>query len=388
MLLPRNGAQREGTWTGPREALLAELGSALFASLPRRDQRGKGLEYVRGLLTADGRKSIRNIAAAVGRPAAEQYLHHFVSDSTWDVAPVRRALANYVRRVVPLRAWVVRPTVIPKAGVHSVGVGRRFRLEQGQSLNAQQAFGVWLASDEVAVPVNWRLYLPRTWLDDERRRRRAAIPDDVRPETFTDCATEVYLGTGARNDFPVRPVVFDGRDVDVVAMVRRLRAARTPFLVRICPGQHLLAADAGLAGHSHEPNPADRIASAVRDRRAFVPAPRPTVAATARVALPHGPQPAGPGDLALLGVGRVDREWPGQLWLTNLVTAKPAALAPLTRLVDVVDRDFTRYSERVGIRDFAGRSFAGWNRHATLASAAHAVAALTDLTGHELRHVS
>ncbi len=48
----------------------------------------------------------------------------------------------------------------------------------------------------------------------------------------------------------------------------------------------------------------------------------------------------------------------------------------LARLSDRVDLDFTRTADRVGVRDFAGRSFGGWHRHITLASAAHAVAVL------------
>ncbi|MEV4442291.1 transposase, partial [Streptomyces sp. NPDC049577] len=74
-----------------QDVVLAELCAVLFASLPRSDQRRRGEAYVRGLLGAQGRKSIRNIAALIGGQAAEQSLHHFISSSTWDWSPVRRA---------------------------------------------------------------------------------------------------------------------------------------------------------------------------------------------------------------------------------------------------------------------------------------------------------
>jgi SRSO17 transposase len=45
-----------------------------------------------------------------------------------------------------------------------------------------------------------------------------------------------------------------------------------------------------------------------------------------------------------------------------------------------VDRDFTGIAEQVGVMDFEGRCFRGWHRHVTLASVAHAAAALTDRT--------
>ncbi|CAM5738132.1 Transposase OS=Streptomyces microflavus OX=1919 GN=G3I39_33305 PE=4 SV=1 [Streptomyces microflavus] len=35
------------------------------------------------LIAAEGRKSIRNIAAVLGGSATEQSLHHFVASSTW-----------------------------------------------------------------------------------------------------------------------------------------------------------------------------------------------------------------------------------------------------------------------------------------------------------------
>jgi hypothetical protein len=78
-----------------------------------------------------------------------------------------------------------------------------------------------------------------------------------------------------------------------------------------------------------------------------------------------------------LGLEDGTRSGPTQLWLTDLTTAQPATLLQLSTLIDRVDRDFTGIAERVGVRDFAGRSFNGWHRHVTLASIAHAVAALT-----------
>jgi syndecan 1 len=55
-----------------------------------------------------------------------------------------------------------------------------------------------------------------------------------------------------------------------------------------------------------------------------------------------------------------------------------------------VDEDFDRIADQVGIRDYSGRSFDGWHRHVTLASAAHAVASVAgrSATDRELRYTS
>lgn len=70
------------------------------------------------------------------------------------------------------------------------------------------------------------------------------------------------------------------------------------------------------------------------------------------------------------------------LWLASPSLAPAPAfssvgeLLRLARLTRRVARDEERIGERVGMRDFEGRSFNGWHRHMTLASAAHAVSAL------------
>jgi hypothetical protein len=382
------------THGGPHDVVLTELCSALFASLPRSDQRRKGVEYVRGLLGAEGRKSIRNIAALIGGQATEQSLHHFISDSTWDWAPVRLALAQYLSHIAPPQAWVVRPMVIPKAGEHSVGVGRRFCPDLGQALNAQQAVGVWAASEDISVPINWRLHLSQAWLDDDNRRNRALIPDEVDLESVGDCAVGAYLGTAARRELPTRPVVLDAREMDVAATVRKLRAAGAPLLIRISSTQRLTVSDPNLPGHSSDALPAHQIMGAARDLRRPVTGPRhgtgggrwTSLAATVRVKAPG--ETGGRGELLLLGAGEIGQSWPTELWLTDLTSADPGSLLRMGRLIHRVDRDFTEIADRVGVRDFAGRSFTGWHRHITLASAAHAVAALSDAGGRELSRVS
>ncbi|MFB7595872.1 IS701 family transposase [Streptomyces sp. NPDC056160] len=394
---------------GACDDVFDDLCSALFASLPRRDQRRRGMEYVGGLLRTEGRKSIRNIAATTGGSATEQRLHHFVTSSTWDWVSVRRDLARYLARVAPPEAWVVHPLVIPKAGEHSVGVERQFVSAMGQVLNAQQAVGVWAASERLCAPVNWRLLLSADWLGNGRRRVRASIPEGLLLErTLGDCSIEACLDTAAEVGLPVRPVVLDARDADGAAVVRRLRAANLPVLARVSGSLPLSVTDAALAPRGGAPVPAHQIMGAAREMRrparrgADRGAVRTSLVAGLRVALP-GEAGAGPSarrtgdaavaaaggtDLLLVGEWRGRQRWPAALWLTDLTKAPPAALLRLGSLLRRVDRDFAAISDQVGLRDYAGRSFSGWHRHVTLASAAHAVAALTGAAGAYLDQAS
>ncbi|MEV6553089.1 transposase [Streptomyces sp. NPDC051597] len=373
-----------------REFMLRDLSSTLFASLPRRDQRHKGEQYLRGLLTARGRRSIRNVAACLGDPTLEQTLHHFICNSTWEWRPVREALACWVGHLIAPRAWVVRQTPIPKSGSHSVGVGRGFDLHRNQMFHGQQAFGVWCASPEAAAPVNWRLVLPERRGEGGEGSAPGAPGGRSRGhtgETPEECATTAALDFADLRGAPLLPVVLDLPARDPDAVVRRFAAAGVPVLVRVGPGALFTVEEPAPAGFAAGALPAHRILDSVRGRRqrvgAFAPdAPagvRHATAVKVRVGLPGGtpvPRDAREGALALLGEWREPHGTPSGLWLTNMGGVPAATLLGLTRLTDRVGRDFAEHGDRAGLRDFEGRSLRGWHCHMTLASAAHALQVL------------
>ncbi|MFC4032511.1 IS701 family transposase [Streptomyces polygonati] len=362
---------------------LAELSGVLFASLVRSDQRRRGDDYIRGLLRARGRRSIRNIAIELGGSATEQSLHHFISSSTWDWVPVRRALSRHLDSNVGPLAWVVRPMVIPKTGENSVGVERQYIPEAGQVINAQRAVGVWAATEETSSPVNWRLHLSPSWAEDWPRRRQASVPDDVVAQSLCDSTIDACLQAASWGP-PGRPVVLDARGADVPAVVQRFRAAGVPFLLRIGAAFRLSVTDRALVGRGTGPLPAGQIVLMARDRLRPViwrdhtaALTRYSLAASLRVRLPAGAGPdAARADLTLLGVTEDRRRLPADLWITDLVGAQPSELVRLSRLTGRVQRNFEETADRLGIRDYTGRSYNGWHRHMTLASAAHAVAML------------
>lgn len=348
-----------------------DLCGVLLASLPRTDQRRRGNDYVRGLLAAEGRKSICNIAAHVGGRATAQKLHHFISDSTWDWRSVRRALADHVAKATGPSAWVVRYTVIPKTGDQAVGVSRRYHSCLDQTLNAQVAAGLWSATYRFCAPTNWRLHLPAA--------DRASSAQVAEPESLEECAIRSF--TEMLFELPRRPVVVDSRDLDTATLVDELTPARFPALLRIDDELGLLPDDAAYTGQPTVPRPAGTILNAVRHLRSPVVGPGGSShsVATVGVALPSrgGARAAKPTrPLRLVGTGRHGERWPSQLWLTTLRTARRADLAYLTTLPEAVEHEMSDVAEGVGIRDFSGRSLAGWHRHMTLASIAHTLRAM------------
>lgn len=369
------------------EEVQTEFFDSIFASLARSDQRRKGVEYIRGLLQASGRKSIRNISGALEGSAPDQSLHHFVNDSTWGWEQVRHALARYLVQRSPIEAWVVRSMLVSKAGQHSVGVERRFVPTEGRVLNAQHALGVWATSDRLNSPVNWGLHLPRVWLDDATRRRRASIPDNVLPLTLGAHVVGIVDEIVDKWSLPIRPAVVDVGEMDIVTVADGLRRLGIPMLVRIDDWAVMTVADPALTGYSDtRPMSPQQIMSAAKGMMRPIRwidsgdgEVRISRAATVRVRLSGGSRESGRRsgrELMLLGVGLDDEQGLHQIWLTDMDGARLSDLLRLTSLLERVEENTVEIGERVGIKDYAGRSFGGWHRHLTLASAAHAVAAM------------
>ncbi|MFC1429378.1 IS701 family transposase [Streptacidiphilus sp. N1-3] len=362
--------------TVPQQA--AVLCDRVFPSLSRRDQRGKAEQYLHGLLSAPGRKSMRNIAGHLGSTAAEQSLHHFISASTWDYAQVRAALADYVEEEVRPQAWVLRPMVIPKAGQHSVGVERRFVPEFGQAVNCQQAYGVWAASDAVSCPIDWQLHLPDRWMADPELRRRAKIPADARWLSPVECAIDAAAATASRDAARPHPVVLDLADTELGVGTRLLDESGLTFAAGIGATTRLIAADLAVPRHGTEFTAAHLLQLArTRWRPVEWQDPSGGGSRTSMVAAVRVRLAGRPGTpLLLLGEWTDLRAGSQRFWLSNWHEATWGQLLRTAKLAQRVELDFAEVSGRVGLMDFEGRCYEGWHRHATLASVAHAVAVL------------
>ena len=70
-----------------------------LARLRRKEQRRWAPVYLQGLLGPGERKSIEPMAAGVA-PGDLQQLHHFVSASPWDPAPLEEELVRQADRLV------------------------------------------------------------------------------------------------------------------------------------------------------------------------------------------------------------------------------------------------------------------------------------------------
>ncbi|MET8698342.1 transposase [Kitasatospora sp. NPDC058032] len=350
------------------------LGEQLFASFDRADYRIKAEEYLRGLLGTAGRKSISNIARTLGDPGAVQRLHHFIRNSPWAWAPVREALAARLVEACTPRAWLVRPMFIPKSGTRSVGVGRRFVPELGQLAGAQRAVGLWYLAPRLNAPVDWQLQLT----DPPHR----AVPPEPHtpPGAGASCATGDSLDRQAALLGPLADrlpataaatLIWDGCPAEPGGLFAAGRELGLRVAVRVDPTTRLTPVTAPTRDRGRALPAYQLFASAGARRLAGTSGPPGVEAHVVRVALPGTP-----AELLLYAESGTRPTAFSGFWLTDSGPDRAAEFPRLFRLAGGVEEDRTVIGERVGLRDFEGRSFEGWHRHMTLASAAYAAVAL------------
>src|SRR6202049_2932752 len=184
------GAKRiESRFTHYVEGLVSVIGHA--------DRAGPLRDYCRGLVMPGARKSVEPMAAitAPGRTAAQhQSLLHFVGEGAWSdegfLAKIREMVLPQIERHGPITAWIIDDTSFPKKGRHSVGVAPQYCGQLGKQANCQVAVSLSIANHAASLPVAYRLYLPKDWAEDDGRRSKAGVPEDIEFKTKPEIALE------------------------------------------------------------------------------------------------------------------------------------------------------------------------------------------------------
>ena len=179
----------ESRFTRYVEGLVSVIGHA--------DRAGPLRDYCLGLVMPCERKSVEPMAAitAPARTAAQhQSLLHFVGQGAWSDAEVlgqvREMVLPQIECYGPIEAWIIDDTSFPKQGRHSVGVAHQYCGQLGKQANCQVAVSLSLANHDASLPVAYQLYLPKAWAEDDVRRRKAGVPEDVVFKTKPEIALE------------------------------------------------------------------------------------------------------------------------------------------------------------------------------------------------------
>lgn len=156
--------------------------------------------YAHGLIGDGERKSVEPIAArATAEPRECKHMHdrllYFIGRSQWSDRLVRREAARYaiqgLEACEPVTTWILDDTGFLKQGTHSVGVQRQYTGTAGKIANCQIGVSLCIATRTEHVPIDFELYLPKSWTEDPARRQEARIPDDLVFKTKIDLAIDL-----------------------------------------------------------------------------------------------------------------------------------------------------------------------------------------------------
>src|SRR5712691_4512355 len=372
-------------FAGYVEGLVSVIGHA--------DRAGPLRDYCTGLMMPCERKSVEPMSAitASGRTAAQhQSLLHFVGQGRWSdeavLAKVREMVMPRIERHGPIEAWIIDDTSFPKKGRHSVGVAHQYCGQLGKQANCQVAVSLSLANHAASLPVAYRLYLPKDWAEDDGRRRKAGVPEEISFKTKPEIALE-QIRWGCEMDLPGDLVLVDaayGHDSKLRTGITELEKV---YVAGIQP-QTLVWAPGARRGRAAKKGRRDAPdAISVKDL-----AMRLRAKAWRTIAWREGTNERLSSRFARLRVhvassherpSKPAKEWlliewpegedePTKYWLSTLPQNIPFRdLVDAAKLRWRIERDYEELKQEVGLGHFEGRGWRGFHHHATLCIAAY-----------------
>ena len=345
-------------------------------------------DYCIGLMGPSERKSVEPIAAmtAPDRTSAQhQSLLHFVAESEWSdeevLAKVRQLVLPTFEAHGSVEAWIIDDTGFPKQGKHSVGVAPQYCGQLGREANCQVAVSLSIANHHASLPVAYRLYLPREWAGDRKRRRKVGVPPAIRFMTKPQIALaqiKAALMAGIARGVVLMDADY-GRDGN---LRRELRELGMTYVAAIQSTPMVWSPGTG-------PKPGRRLPKARVEDADLVSVKDIALALDesdwkivrwregtadwlwsrfARVRV----RPAREPEQWLLIERPQDKKAPTKYWLSNL----PEDIA-FERLVDIaklrwrIERDYQELKQELGLGHYEGRGWRGFHHHATLCIAAY-----------------
>jgi SRSO17 transposase len=337
-------------------------------------------DYCTGLLLPCERKSVEPIAAVTAPErvgAQHQALLHFVAEGCWSdeavLAKVRAMALPAIERHGPIRAWIIDDTAFPKHGCHSVGVTHQYCGELGKQANCQAAVSLSMANHHASLPVAYRLYLPKSWAEDARRRRKAGVPDDIAFQTKPKIALD-QLAWACAAGLPRGVVLMDSAYGTDASLRRGARELGLDYAAAVY-ARTLVEASSGSKGKMT----AEALALGLPQRvwrtitwREGVAEPLRSRFGRVRVrARGEGCTGDEPEEWLLIEWPKGEKA-PTKYWLSTL----PSDTA-FDRLVDItmmrwrIERDYQDLKQEVGLGHFEGRGWRGFHHHATMCIAAY-----------------
>jgi SRSO17 transposase len=355
------------------------------------------------------RKSVEPMASRVCPPnvrSAHQSMHHLVAEADWSDEAVLTAVASQVLPTLLKEDkrcwWIIDDTAHVKKGRHSVGVARQYCGRLGKTENCQAAVSLSLANVHGSLPLAYRLYLPKEWVEDERRCRQAGVPPEIGFRTKGEIA-RVQIEAALERGMPRGVVLADAAYGDEAGFRDWLAEQSLPYVLGVRAGtsvwwgkhQPLPGPASGRArprtrvkrDAGHQPIAVLELAQALPGKRwrkvtwrRGASGPLSSRFARVRVRAAHGDR-ARAGEWLLIEwpVGEAE---PVHYWLSNLpqnVSFNALVADAMGRWM--IERDYEELKSELGLSHYEGRNWRGFHHHASLCIAAYGFLMLERLRG-------
>jgi SRSO17 transposase len=387
------------------ESRFAAFAGSLSEVVGHRDRIGPLRDYCAGLLAGCERKSVEPLAAitAPARVSAQhQSLLHFVGKASWSdeavLGKVRKLTLPVLEKHGQVEAWIIDDTGFPKKGRHSVGVARQYCGQLGKQDNCQIAVSLSIANHHASFPIAYRLYLPKEWANDEDRRRRAGVPEDIKFATKPEIAL-AQITQALKDGVPQGVVLMDAGYGADTALREGLTALGLSYAAGILPQTSVWAPGEGplppkpwtgqgrpprlmRRDGEHQPVSVKDLALGLAESewetitwREGACEPLSSRFARVRVRPAHrdyGLTAPRPEEWLLIEWPEGEAE-PAKYWFSTLPEDIDfTALVNMTKLRWRIERDYLDLKQEIGIGHYEGRGWRGFHHHATLCIAAYA----------------
>ena len=393
------------TVPGPQELRFAAYIEGLAEAAGHADRHTPLKKYCTGLLLPGERKSIEPMAARLAGDNVRrmhQSLHHLVADAPWsDEAVLDRSLDFVIPAMLrrdPVVAWVVDDTGFPKKGRESVGVARQYCGQVGKQDNCRVAVSLSVSTEKASMPVAYRLYLPQTWIEDRKRRKKTGVPDSIQFQTKPEIALD-QIRRARERGIPQGVVLADagyGTDTGFRAELTKLQMAYVVGMQSTTtvwkPGEEPKPAPTrkGNTGRPRKLLQRDAKNQPVSVKELALSL---STEAWKKVTWRQGVKQKLQSRFAAMRVRPAHRdywrsephpeewlliEWPNgeseptKYWLSTLPA--DTALVELVHLAKhrwIIERDYQELKQELGLGHYEGRGWRGFHHHATLCIAAY-----------------
>src|SRR5215468_7433254 len=344
------------------------------------EQRTNAHHYVQGLLSDLDGKDVESIAYFHDRE--RQGLQKFIGQAEWDHRPLLTELARQVGAELGDADGVLvfDPSAFPKKGAESVGVRRQWCGRLGKLDNCQVGVYLGYVSRREHALVDVRLYLPKEWARDRKRRQKAGVPKGVRFRTRHELALEMLDERG-----PALPHGWVAGDDEMgrCSWFRgELRSRGECYLLAVPSNtavRDLTAPDPPYAGHGRRPRvPFTRVdrwcaalpAAAWQTVEVRDGEKGPVVVQVAWTLVQARTEGRVSDVAELLVVFRErqgDGSWKHDYLLSNAALGTPVAeFARVFKAQHRIEECLQRAKGEAGLADYQVRTWEGWHHHQTL----------------------